>query len=75
MSSLPQNAIYYFTKANLPRALNERDLMRFASEFGLKGQAYETVKLAVDAAKSNAKSQDIIYIGGSTFIVAEALLV
>lgn len=70
---LPKNAIYYFCKANLPRALNEKDLQAEASNFGLIGETYQTVELAFNAAKNIALPTDLIFIGGSTFVVAEVI--
>lgn len=70
---LPKNASYYFCKANLPRALNAKDLASKASQYHLKGGCYPSVKAAVKAARKVAGSKDLIYIGGSTFVVAEAL--
>ncbi|MDR0296038.1 MAG: bifunctional folylpolyglutamate synthase/dihydrofolate synthase [Prevotellaceae bacterium] len=70
---LPTDAYYYFTKADLPRAIDPRDLAKHCSEYGLRGQIIQTVPNAVKIAKSNAYPDDIIFIGGSTFVVAEAL--
>jgi len=70
---LPKDAIYYFTKASIPRAMNEAVLARKALSFGLKGKTYPTVKQAIEAARKNAKTKDMIFIGGSTFVVADAL--
>lgn len=70
---LPKQATYYFTNANLPRALSAPDLMAQAEKYKLKGKAYTTVKKAVNAAKANAGKHDVIFIGGSTFVVAEAI--
>jgi dihydrofolate synthase/folylpolyglutamate synthase len=70
---LPKNGIYYWCKAQLPRALNEVELQQQAKEFGLIGFAFDTVENAVKAAKLNAQTNDLIFIGGSTFVVAEAL--
>jgi len=70
---LPKNAEYYFTKANIPRALDENILQEKASNFGLKGETFSTVKGAFDEAKNNAAPNDLIFIGGSTFVVAEVL--
>ena len=70
---LPKNAEYYFTKANIPRALDENILQEKASVFGLKGETFSTVKEAFDKAKNNAAPNDLIFIGGSTFVVAEVL--
>ena len=74
LKHLPKEAEYYFTKASLPRALDERILMDIARNHELIGKSFPTVKQAFDNAKNNANQDDIIYIGGSTFIVAEALL-
>lgn len=73
LALLPKHAIFYFTKANLPRALNEKDLKQLALQFNLQGIAFETVKDAIKEAKKNASENDLIFIGGSTFVVAEAL--
>jgi dihydrofolate synthase / folylpolyglutamate synthase len=69
----PKEASYYFTKASVPRALDEKVLMEKAVGSGLRGKCYPDVKSAVRAARSNASDSDIVFIGGSTFIVAEAL--
>lgn len=70
---LPKDAIYYFTKASVPRALPESELKLKAEEIGLKGDSYSTVKEALNAAKKNAKANDLIFVGGSTFVVADVL--
>lgn len=70
---LPEEAIYYFTKANIPRALDAGLLMSEAKKAGLKGKVYASVNDAIKAAKEMAKEEDLIFISGSTFIVAEAL--
>jgi dihydrofolate synthase / folylpolyglutamate synthase len=70
---LPKDAVYYFTKASIPRALDERILKSMASESGLHGNSYPTVRKAIDAAIAEAGPEDLIFIGGSTFIVAEAI--
>jgi dihydrofolate synthase / folylpolyglutamate synthase len=70
---LPSDAVYYFTKASVPRALNENDLALMAAEFGLKGTKWPSVSEAIDAAKKNYRPNDLIFVGGSNFIVAEAI--
>lgn len=70
---LPKDAIYYFTKASIPRALNEKELKDEALQAGLNGDDYPTVKDAVQAALKVAGKKDFIYIGGSNFVVADAL--
>ena len=68
---LPKDAIYYFCKPNIARGLDENILEYAAHKFNLKGHAYSSVNIAFNMAKSNAKSEDLIFIGGSTFVVAE----
>ena len=70
---LPKNAVYYFTQACIPRALEHEILKNKAMEYGLSGDSYPTVKEAFSVAKAVAKEKDFIFVGGSTFIVAEAL--
>ncbi len=70
---LPKQAGYYFTKASIPRALNENELAKKAAGFGLKGKVYPEVQAALEAAKTNAGKDDFIFVGGSTFIVSEIL--
>lgn len=70
---LPQSATYYFTKASVKRALDEHKLQELAREEGLEGSAWENVACAWKAARQNAKAEDAIFIGGSTFIVADFL--
>lgn len=73
LSLLPQNAIYYFTKPSVDRGMNEKTLAEQASAFSLQGETYPTVPQAVAAAQKNADENDFIFIGGSNFIVADAL--
>ncbi|MCL2416988.1 MAG: bifunctional folylpolyglutamate synthase/dihydrofolate synthase [Bacteroidales bacterium] len=73
LSLLPKDAVYYFCKPNLPRALNEKDLQQQAQKFGLLGDAFPTVAEALEAAKKSADSDDLIFVGGSTFVVAEVV--
>jgi dihydrofolate synthase/folylpolyglutamate synthase len=73
LSLFPVNAIYYFTKASIPRALNENDLRTEAIKYGLEGMAYPDVKDALKAAIKVADRDDMIFIGGSTFVVAEVI--
>ena len=70
---LPKDAIYYFAKASVPRALPENELKLKGEELGLNANAYPTVKEALDAAKINCKVNDLIFVGGSTFVVADVL--
>ena len=73
MSLLPKNATYYYTKANTKRALPETSLKIFGDQFGLYGQSYPTVAEAYDAAVKNAGADDFIFVGGSTYVVADFL--
>ena len=73
LDMLPRNAIYYFTKASVNRALSEKEVQRLAGEAGLHGETYPSVKEAVEAAKNNADAEDFIFVGGSTFVVADLL--
>lgn len=70
---LPKEAEYYFCKASIPRAMDENTLAGKARALGLSGNTYPTVAAAYAAARKNATSNDMIYIGGSTFVVAEVL--
>jgi dihydrofolate synthase/folylpolyglutamate synthase len=70
---LPDNAKYYFTNAKIPRALDAHELRGKALEYGLLGDSYPSVRKALDAAKANAAKDDFIFVGGSTFVVAEVL--
>jgi dihydrofolate synthase/folylpolyglutamate synthase len=68
---LPPQATYYFTKANIPRALPETELAQQAFAAGLKGHTYPSVAEALEAARSHARAQDLIVVCGSVFVVAE----
>ncbi|MEZ4893706.1 MAG: Mur ligase family protein [Saprospiraceae bacterium] len=69
----PENARYYFAKANIPRGLDAAILKEQAAEYGLKGKAYSSVINAFKAAKRTAKPEDLILVTGSIFVVAEVL--
>jgi dihydrofolate synthase / folylpolyglutamate synthase len=68
---LPKDAIYYFCQAKIPRAEAAKHLAEKASAFGLKGKVIEDVNEALAEAKRNAAKGDVIFVGGSTFVVAE----
>jgi dihydrofolate synthase/folylpolyglutamate synthase len=70
---LPKDATYYFCKADIPRSLDENELAEIAKGYGMKGAAFGSVKEALKAAQINAQEGDLVFVGGSTFIVAEAL--
>ena len=69
----PSNASYYFCKPAISRGLSEVVLEANAKKFNLVGKKYSSVKLALKSALLNANQQDIIYVGGSTFVVAEII--
>ena len=73
LSLLPRNAVYYFTRASVKRAMPEQDLQAIAQKAGLNGEAYPDVHSALEAAKKSASPEDFIYIGGSCFIIADLL--
>jgi dihydrofolate synthase/folylpolyglutamate synthase len=73
LALLPAEAQYYFTKASIPRAANPEELAGKAARFGLKGNCYPTVREALSAALANADKNDMVFVGGSTFVVAEIL--
>ena len=70
---LPKKAKYYFCKPGVPRGLEAKKLEAQALAFGLKGHSYPTVKQALKTAKQAAGPRDFIYVGGSTFVVGDAL--
>jgi dihydrofolate synthase/folylpolyglutamate synthase len=69
----PQNAIYYFCKPNIPRGLDLETLIVNANNYKLNGKGYDSVSTAYQAARKQAVSTDFIFVGGSTFVVAEIL--
>ncbi|MFT3795241.1 bifunctional folylpolyglutamate synthase/dihydrofolate synthase [Flavobacterium sp.] len=69
----PKNAVYYFCRPDIPRGLDAQHLASKASGFGLTGQIYHSVPEAYQSALQHAAPSDFIYIGGSTFVVAEIL--
>ena len=71
MELLPKNAIYYFTKAKTHRAINESEVMSAGERHGLCGRKYRNVPLAYMAALDDAESDDFIFIGGSSYVVAD----
>lgn len=73
LSILPPDAIYYFAKANIPRGLDAALLREEGKKCKLTGKSYSSVRKAFAAAKMKAKDEDLIFIGGSIFVVAEIL--
>jgi len=69
----PRDAVYYFTKPDIPRGLDENIIMEKAGKHNLKGKTYKSVGEAFHAARSSATRDDMIFVGGSTYIVADFL--
>lgn len=70
---LPKNALYYFCKPDIPRGLEATILQKKAAECGLIGEVYDSVNEALRSATEDATSEDLIFVGGSTFVVAEVV--
>ena len=70
---MPKEATYYFTQADIPRALPAQELQQLAQKHELHGNTYPNVPAAYLAAKELAQTDDFIFIGGSSFIVADLL--
>ena len=73
LALLPSTASYYFTRASVQRALPAEQVKELAGRFGLQGEAYPDVSTALAAAKAAATHRDLIFVGGSSFIVADLL--
>jgi dihydrofolate synthase/folylpolyglutamate synthase len=73
LSLLPIEATYYFCKADIPRGLDVEELWQKAKSLGLEGNKYRSVQEAYMAAKKAAGESDLVFVGGSTFVVAEVL--
>jgi dihydrofolate synthase/folylpolyglutamate synthase len=73
LAMLPKDALYYFCKPDIPRGLEAESLKQNAESFNLQGEVYPTVKLAFDMAQENAGENDLVFVGGSTFVVAEVV--
>jgi dihydrofolate synthase/folylpolyglutamate synthase len=71
LSMLPKNAWYIFCQATIPRAMDAEELSKKAFEAGLNGEIVKDVNQAIEKAKKSASKEDLIFIGGSTFVVAE----
>jgi len=71
LALLPATAAYYFTRADIPRALPEDKLAAQAGAFGLRGHTYPSVAEALKAARSHAKARDLVIVCGSVFVVGE----
>ncbi len=73
LSHLPNHATYYFTKASVKRAMKAEDIALIGKSMGLNGDCFTSVISAFDAAKAKASSGDMIFVGGSSFVVADLL--
>jgi dihydrofolate synthase/folylpolyglutamate synthase len=73
LALLPQNATYYFCKADIPRGLDVEVLKEKAFKAGLTGSSYPSVMHAYNSAVNNAGPHDLVFVGGSTFVVAEVV--
>ena len=74
LSNLPSKANYYFTRAQIPRALPEDELLERAKKFNLEGNSFDQVNKALEAAVADALQDDLIIVCGSVFVVGEANL-
>lgn len=73
LQMLPKDAHYYFAQASVKRALPAYELKLLAEKANLQGNSYDSVALALQDAQANAGKNDLIFIGGSTFVVADLL--
>lgn len=73
LSLLPRDAQYYFTQASVARALSAHEVAAIATKYRLQGNCYDNVATAYAAAQSDACEDDLIFVGGSTFVVADLI--
>lgn len=73
LAFFPKIAEYYFVKANIPRGLDASILQQKALEYGLKGKSYSSVRKGFTVAKQKMQPDDVLFVGGSIFVVAEIL--
>jgi dihydrofolate synthase/folylpolyglutamate synthase len=73
LSMLPQRATYYFCRPDIPRGLEAENIKQQAANFNLYGEAYASVNAALQAAQTAATDKDLVFVGGSTFVVAEVV--
>ena len=73
LNLLPKSAYYYFCKPNIPRGFCERELLKMSQKFNLTGNCFSSSSIAFEKANENANENDIIFVGGSTFLVAELI--
>ena len=67
----PKDSTYYFCRPDVPRGLDAQHLQKEAGTYGLIGEVYSSVLEAYETAKQHARQTDLLYVGGSTFVVAE----
>jgi dihydrofolate synthase/folylpolyglutamate synthase len=70
---MPKHATYYFCKPNIERGLDAEILKQTFNDYGIKGDSFLSVNMALMEVKKNAQFNDLIYVGGSTFVVAEII--
>jgi dihydrofolate synthase/folylpolyglutamate synthase len=73
LSMLPKDAIYYFCAPDIPRAMEVEVLVEHAKKFNLNGSRFPSVSQALNAAKNRSTEEDLVFVGGSTFVVAEVV--
>lgn len=73
MAMLPKDAVYYFCKATTHRAITEDKIQKIGEECGLHGTCYNSVEAAYNVACNEASPEDFIFIGGSSYVVADLL--
>ena len=73
LNLLPKSAYYYFCKPNIPRGFCERELLKMSQKFNLTGNCFSSSSIAFEKANEKANENDIIFVGGSTFLVAELI--
>ncbi|MES2062794.1 MAG: folylpolyglutamate synthase/dihydrofolate synthase family protein [Bacteroidota bacterium] len=73
LAMLPTYATYYFCRPDIPRGLEAESIRQQAADIGLHGEAYPSVKAALQAAQAAATDKDLVFAGGSTFVVAEVV--
>ena len=73
LNLLPKSAYYYFCKPDIPRGFCERELLKMSQKFNLTGDCFSSSSIAFEKANEKANENDIIFVGGSTFLVAELI--
>ena len=73
LSLFPKDAKYYFVRPSIPRGMDAFELQELAKELGMNGEAYKSVEKGLKKAIKKAEPNDMVYVGGSTFVVAEVV--